>query len=184
MELLESHWSFMDHYADVMIARGPTLAADDEGQMTGSMHLVDLPDAAEAQVFAFEEPYYKGGLFAEVTMRRWRNTLGRTMWDFGGSGGRRFLAIGHGAESSTAFDDELHDQQLRYLESGGYSEGVIACGPLLSENGSDWLGTVMLVELADRAAAEAMMSEGPYAKAGLYEAIEIHNWRFGGRPPQ
>jgi hypothetical protein len=172
----------MDHYANVMIARGPTLGADDEDQITGSMHLVDLPNSAGAQVFAFEEPFYKGGLFAEVMIRRWSNALGRTMWDFAGSGGRRFLIIGHGAESSTAFHDELHDQQLRYLD--GYNKGLIACGPLLSDDGTDWLGTVMVVELADRAAAEAMMSEGPYAKAGLYKTIEIHNWRFGGRPPQ
>ena len=28
MELLEAHWSFMDDYADEMIARGPTLTED------------------------------------------------------------------------------------------------------------------------------------------------------------
>ncbi|HEX9068247.1 MAG TPA: YciI family protein, partial [Ktedonobacterales bacterium] len=54
-EFIEAHWSFMDHYAAAMIARGPTLNSD--GTLaTGSMHLVDLPDAAAAQVFAFEEP--------------------------------------------------------------------------------------------------------------------------------
>jgi uncharacterized protein len=183
-ELAEAHWSFMDRYADAMIARGPTLADDDAGSVTGSMHLVDLPDAAAAQVFAFEEPYCKAGVFGEVLIRRWGNMLGRTMWDFSGSGGRRFLVIGHGAPEATVRRAGLRGQQLDYLVAGGYRDGLIACGPLLSESGTEWLGTAMLVELADRAAAEAMMADGPCARAGLYEEVEIHNWRFGGRPQE
>jgi uncharacterized protein YciI len=40
----EAHWSFMDRYADAMIARGPTLAPEDGELMTGSLHIVDLPN--------------------------------------------------------------------------------------------------------------------------------------------
>ena len=58
-EFAEAHWSFMDAYAEVMIARGPTLTAD-RTTHTGSMHIVDLPDADGAQVFAFKEPYRDG----------------------------------------------------------------------------------------------------------------------------
>jgi len=29
-------------------------------------------------------------MFEEVLVRRWRNALARTMWDFAGHGGRRF----------------------------------------------------------------------------------------------
>ena len=78
MQLLEAHWSFMDDYADGMIARGPTLTEDGR-TATGSLPLVDLPDAAAARVFAFEEPNFKAGVYAEVMIRRWRNLLGRTM---------------------------------------------------------------------------------------------------------
>ena len=39
----------------------------------------------------------------------------------------------------------------------------------------------MLVEQGNRTVVEAMMAGGPYARAGLYEEVEIHNWRFGGR---
>jgi hypothetical protein len=30
--------------------------------MTGSMHIVDLPDGDAAQEFAYDEPYYKAGV--------------------------------------------------------------------------------------------------------------------------
>ena len=64
-ELAEAHWSFMDGYAAAMIARGPTLTPD-RTTWTGSMHLVDLPDAEAARVFAFQEPFYRAGVYGEV----------------------------------------------------------------------------------------------------------------------
>ncbi len=82
-ELLEEHWSYMDRYATEMIARGPTLA-DDGDTPTGSVHILDLPDSAAARSFAFDEPNYQAGVYRDVLLRRWRNTLGRTMWDFPG----------------------------------------------------------------------------------------------------
>ncbi len=42
-------------------------------------------------------------------------------------------------------------------------------------------GSAMMIELPDRAAVEAMLAAEPYARAGLYRHIEIHDWRFGGR---
>lgn len=92
VELVEEHWSYMDTYAPAMIARGPTFVGDDT--ITGSVHIVDLPHPAAARSFAFDEPGYQAGVYQDVLLRRWRNELGRTMWDFPGgpSGGDRYLA--------------------------------------------------------------------------------------------
>ena len=96
-ELLEAHWSYMDRYEKELIARGPTFADDDETP-TGSVHMVDLPDPAAARAFAFDEPGYQAGVYRDVMLRRWRNVLGRTMWDFPGgrAGGNRYLVLGLG----------------------------------------------------------------------------------------
>lgn len=181
-ETTEEHWAFMDGYADRMIARGPTLTPDGE-EATGSMHIVDLPDADAAFDFAFKEPYYQAGVFDEVLVRRWSNTLGRTMWEFAGGvpGHGRFLIIAHGRPAPTAVREAPAEENRRYLAEA-YSERLIAHGPLLSEDGADWMGTALLVELPDRAAAETLMEHDPFARAGLYERVEIHDWRFGGRP--
>src|SRR5512142_1327600 len=82
-ELLAAHWSFMDRFAAEMIARGPTLSDDGE-RATGSVHIADLSGPAAARAFALDEPYYQAGVFQSVMVRRWRNVLGRTMWDFAG----------------------------------------------------------------------------------------------------
>jgi uncharacterized protein YciI len=163
-ELLEEHWSYMDRYATEMIARGPTLASDGDTP-TGSVHIVDLPDPAAARAFAFDEPYYQAGVYQDVLLRRWRNTLARTMWDFPGgrAGGNRYLVLGLG----TGQGADLDVPQDR--------DEVIAYGPLLSDDGTSWLGTAALVRAADPDAARALLTPHRYA------CIEVHNWEFGGR---
>jgi uncharacterized protein len=161
--LQERHWSYMDRYQADMIARGPTLAG---GTPTGSVHIVGLPDPAAARAFAFDEPNYQAGVYRDVLLRRWHNALGRTMWDFpdGAENGRRYLVLGLGA--GQAADVEIPPGQ----------EQLIAYGPLLSDDGTSWLGTAALVRAPDPDAARAILTPARYA------AIEVHNWQFGGRP--
>jgi uncharacterized protein YciI len=140
-KLAHAHWSFMDGYADAMIARGPTLTPDRKTH-TGSMHMVDLPDDEAARAFAFEEPYYAAGVYGEVLMRRWRNELGRAMWDFrGGADDPRFLIIGHGREGASAAAEALLEEHRRYFVDRGYDGQLIERGPLLSDDGMEWAGS-------------------------------------------
>ena len=164
-ELLEEHWSYMDRYEAEMIARGPTLA-DDGGTPTGSVHIVDLPDPAAARAFAFDEPGYQAGVYRDVLLRRWRNTLGRTMWDFPGgrTGGSRYLVLGLGTEPAADLAVPPDRDEL------------IAYGPLLSDSGAAWLGTAVLVRARDPDAARAILTPDRYA------SIEVHRWQSGGRP--
>ncbi|WP_372665048.1 YciI family protein [Amycolatopsis kentuckyensis] len=67
-ELLAEHWSYPDRFPG-MIARGPTFEGE---RPTGSVHVLDLPDAAAARAFAFEEPGYQAGAYRDVLLRRWR----------------------------------------------------------------------------------------------------------------
>ncbi len=162
-KLVEDHWSYMDRYATQMIARGPTLASD--GAPTGSLHIVDLPDPAAARAFAFEEPNYQAGVYRDVLLRRWRNVLGRTMWDFPGgrTGGSRYLVVG------------LSLGQPADLAARADPDKLIAYGPLLSDDGSAWLGTAVLVRAENPDTARAVLTPD------RYEDIEVHNWEFGGR---
>jgi uncharacterized protein YciI len=107
-DLVEQHWSFMDGYVERMVARGPTVA-EDGVTATGSMHIVDLPDVGAVRVFAFEEPNYKAGVYAEVLVSRWQNLLGGTMWELAVDtrDADRFLVIGHSAFGIEASSDGL-----------------------------------------------------------------------------
>jgi len=164
-ELLEEHWSYMDRYQAQMIARGPTLAGDGDTP-TGSVHIVDLPDPAAARAFAFDEPGYQAGVYRDVLLRRWRNTLGRTMWDFPGgrTGGNRYLVLGLGTEPAAD------------LVAPPDQDELIAYGPLLSDEGATWLGTAVLARAPGPDTARAILTTDRYAD------IEVHSWQSGGRP--
>jgi uncharacterized protein len=164
-ELLEEHWSYMDRFAKEMIARGPTFA--DSGEVpSGSVHILGLPDAAAARAFAFDEPNYQAGVYRDVLLRRWRNVLGRTMWEFPGGpgGGHRYLVLGLGS-----------GEPADLAVPSGREEDLIAYGPLLSDDGTAWLGTAALVRAADADAARAVLTVERYAD------VEVHEWEFGGR---
>ncbi|MFI6483091.1 YciI family protein [Nonomuraea sp. NPDC050663] len=163
-ELLEAHWSYMDGFEAELIARGPTLDLDAD-VATGSVHIVDLPDPARARAFAFDEPNYQAGVYRDVMVRRWRNVLGRTMWEFPGGreGGNRYLVLGLGAG------------QAADLTPPRGQDGLIAYGPLLSDDGEAWLGTAVLLLAPDADAARAVLTPDRYA------AVEVHDWVFGGR---
>lgn len=161
-ELTERHWSYMDGFEKELIARGPTFVDE---TATGSVHIVDLPDPAAARAFAFDEPIYQAGGFRDVLIRRWRNTLGRTMWEFPGGreDGNRYLVLGLG--SGPAVD----------LETAYDPDELVAYGPLLADDGNTWLGTAALVRAPDRDVARTVLTEAHYA------AVEVHDWLFGGR---
>src|SRR4051812_45549645 len=164
-QLLEAHWSYMDGYAAQLIARGPTLTDDGE-TATGSIHIVALPGPAEARAFAFDEPNYQAGAYRDVQLRRWRNLLGRTMWDFPGGrdGGNRYLVIGLGPDRAVELAVPADRDEL------------IAYGPLLSDDGAGWLGTAVLLRASDPDQARCVLAPNRYAE------IDVHNWAFGGRP--
>ena len=48
-------------------------------------------------------------------------------------------------------------------------------GPLLSDDGTAWLGTAVLLRAPGPDAARAVLT------AGRYAVIEVHRWQFGGR---
>ena len=161
-EMVEEHWAYMDRFAATMIARGPTYADDET--LTGSLHVLGLPDPTAARAFAFEEPGYQAGAYRDVLVRRWHNALGRTMWDFEGTGEERFLVLGFTLEPADA------------APAPPPRDDLIAYGPLLSDDGSRLLGMAALVEAPDADGARDVLDPDRFV------GIEVHRWTFGGRP--
>lgn len=52
---------------------GPFL--DDEGNMCGSLLILDVEDMAAAHGFADNDPYAKAGLFESVTLTAWKKVI-------------------------------------------------------------------------------------------------------------
>lgn len=65
------------------------------------------------------------------------------------------------------------DAHLAYVEETGV---VALAGPLLDDAG-EMCGSLLVLEVDDRGAAEAWAAGDPYAKAGLFDSVEIIGWK-------
>jgi hypothetical protein len=150
----------MDRFSDGMVARGPTLGPD-RTTWTGSLHIVDLPSAEAAEEFVEREPYNRAGLFEQHFVRRFRNLLGRTMWQFPReSDDPLFLVIAHAPLPNLATLDHVR---------------LIVHGDLLTSEGAVPVGAALALQAPTREAVETLL--------GLAEGVDvkIHDWEFGGR---
>lgn len=64
---------------------------------------------------------------------------------------------------------------LDWLKAKGAA--VKIAGPFTDDAGSP-VGSLVVIEAADRAAAAAFAAEDPYAKAGLFAHVEIKPWKW------
>ncbi|NIA71043.1 YciI family protein [Pelagibius litoralis] len=66
---------------------------------------------------------------------------------------------------------ENRPAHLDYLNSN--LDRIVIAGPMTSDDGKTVKGSVIVVNDAERAAAEAFAENDPYAKAGLFESVTI-----------
>jgi uncharacterized protein YciI len=69
-----AHIAYVRGFGERIRLAGPTLAEDGE-TMTGSVLIVELADANEAEDFTRNDPYRKAGLFEQVAVHPFRQVL-------------------------------------------------------------------------------------------------------------
>lgn len=58
----------------------------------------------------------------------------------------------------------------------GQADRVKVAGPFLGAEGQA-VGSMVIAEAEDQAAAEAMAAADPYNKAGLFQSVDVRPWR-------
>ena len=61
---------------------------------------------------------------------------------------------------------------LAYIAETGV---VVQAGPLLDDDAAA-IGSLIVLEAEDRAAATAWAAQDPYALAGLFDSVTLHRW--------
>ncbi|WP_147126517.1 YciI family protein [Shimia ponticola] len=73
MDNRAAHLAYIEETGIVQQA-GPLL--DGEGQMCGSLIILDAKDIAAAEDWAANDPYARAGLFDRVTIIEWKRVIG------------------------------------------------------------------------------------------------------------
>jgi uncharacterized protein len=87
-----------------------------------------------------------------------------------------FLVYGRGAPGADDQSDDPLLDEAHWSYMDGFTDGMTARGPTLSEDRQAWTGSLHVVDLANADAAQAFARNDPYHQAGLFSGHLI--WRF------
>lgn len=88
-----------------------------------------------------------------------------------------------GIDKPDSLDTRLANRDA-HLKHWGDAGVVKAGGPFATDDGATMNGSMLIIDVADRAAAEKLVENDPYNKAGLFQRIEIRAWKWVINPPK
>jgi uncharacterized protein YciI len=72
---------------------------------------------------------------------------------------------------------DTRPEHVKFINGLIAEKKLAFAGPFLDAEGKS-NGSLVVVEAEDRAAAEALAASDPYARAGLFDSVEIHPWNW------
>jgi hypothetical protein len=88
----------------------------------------------------------------------------------------QFAILNHDKPDSVDLRMKVRETHLEFLRAAGSK--LMTAGPILSEDGSKPIGSLVIIEADDINAARAFAAADPYAKAGLFASSTVWPWRL------
>ncbi len=174
---LDAHRNFLDGWRAQTWFSGP-IFDDDNINPLGSLRFIELPDRAAAQAYIDADPYTTADIFAEIIVQAWSPAVDTRQLTYARKDGTmQFILHAIDVPDSDALRAPLRLAHRDYLNE--HADVLPARGPLKTDDGQTIIGSACILDVADRAAAEALWANEPFNKAGVYENVTIERWRFG-----
>lgn len=87
-----------------------------------------------------------------------------------------YIAVCYDKPDSFALRLANRGAHLDFLRSNAAE--IKVCGPILADDNETMIGSMLIVEAADRSTAEIILSKDPYRSAGLFGSIDVRPWRW------
>ena len=154
------------------------IVSDDASATLATTWFVQLDSRAAAEAFVAADPLNRAGVYEKTDIRRWSNSFLRRAADYKRKGMQQYLCTGSKIpDAAPFFAKHLHAHEGYFRD---YEDSFIFRGPLRSPDGVENVGTALLLELPDRAAAEKFWNNEPFAANGGYQDdSRIYRWEFG-----
>jgi uncharacterized protein len=168
--------SYVESFGERVIGYGH-FVSDDGSDTLGTSFFMQLDDRAMVDKFVVDEPMNKAGVYRRIEIHRWSNSFQKRAADYTRKGLQQFLCMGPKTGTPEFFRKHLHAHESYFAL---YGDSFIFRGPIRSADGADNIGTALLIELPNRAAADRFWNEEPFARNGGYQAdVRIVRWVFG-----
>ena len=82
--------------------------------------------------------------------------------------------------NSLSVRQQFRPDHMKHVQ--GLGAALKFAGPFLGDDGSP-MGSLLVIDAADRKAAQEIASNDPYARAGLFGSVDIRAWKWAINPP-
>lgn len=86
-----------------------------------------------------------------------------------------FAVICHDKPNQGAARDAHREAHMAYIK--GFAAKIVSGGTLRDEANTASIGAILVIDVPDRASAEAFIANDPFAKAGIYESAVVRPYK-------
>ena len=83
----------------------------------------------------------------------------------------------HCLDKPHSVDLRLRNREAHVAHLKAHTANLVVAGPLLSDDGQTMIGSLIIVDFAERPALDAFVANDPYAKAGLFQSVSVKPWK-------
>lgn len=174
---IPAHKDHLDKYRENTWFSGP-LFTDDGSSAIGSLRFIEFPDRAAAEEYIDTDPYTTEGIFESINIQRWEPALEHRQLTYPRKEETmQFIIHCDDVANSEVLRAPLRQAHRDYLEK--HADKIVARGALKTDDGERVVGSALLLDVADRAEAEALLADEPFHRGGVYGHVTIERWIFG-----
>lgn len=171
---MAEHLSYLQENGHRLRFAGPLLA-DDGRTATGSNAIVEVSDRTDAEDFIAEEAFNRAGMFDDIEILRFESGLNNRQVHITPDPEREMFfcrwttAARSGMSSAGGFEVSQGDPSVRMLEGGA----------LLTDDATQVIGGLFILEVHNRPAAEDFLAMDIRRRSGDADDVLVSRWRFG-----
>lgn len=174
---MAAHLAHVRAHRDRIHFAGPLLS-DDGATPIGTMCVIDVPDRAAAEAYAAGDGYAQAGLLEAPEIIRFVSSKRLRQPDRAPDPDMQMFVCecidGPDAAALRPATAAAH-----HAYQGSIIDSYLAHGPLRTDDGIGLLGSLFIIEVADRAAAEELVGNEPMTAGGVFGEVRINRWRYG-----
>ena len=174
--LWAAHAQFLGEHRPAVVTCGPLAQG---GAPAGYLYQVDLPDRSAVARFLNADPLAAAGVFHSTITSEWHCALAHRLPampprpDLVG-----FFFYGIGKPGMTELRNAIVSAHRAHLQHRDQNN-CLSRGFLTDRDGKVWMGSAMVYEFGNRSEFGDFLRTEPYCVNGLYQRIDVYDWRRG-----
>ena len=176
-QAMDAHLAHVRAHRDRIHFAGPLLS-DDGATPIGTMCIIDVPDRAAAEAYAAGDGYARAGLLEAPEIIRFVSSK-RLRQDDRAPDPELQMFVCECIDGPDAEALRPQTAAAHHAYQGSIIDRYVAHGPLRDDDGIALLGSLFIIEVADRAAADELVGNEPMTAGGVFGEVRISRWRYG-----